>query len=109
MTKPRGAWKQADVFPIIAQVIRDAYAKERRYITHSESTAGLLADPAASRIIEEAQQQDKQQILEWLAHNMVAWFSERITVDQSDWADAFDRTKIDDRWAYKPKEHETNG
>lgn len=31
-------WKQADVFPIIVQVIRDLHAKEPRYITHDEIT-----------------------------------------------------------------------
>ena len=99
-------WKQADLFPIIAQIIRDLHAKESRYITHDEITAGLLADPAAAGIIADAhKQQDKKQSLEWLAHNMLAWFSQRITSSRSDWGDAFDRQEIDGKWAYKPKEH----
>ena len=40
--------------------------------------------------------------LEWLANNMVSWFSQRITVGESDWAQAFARTKIDGLWSYKP-------
>ena len=98
-------WKQADVFPIIARIIDDVFAKQQRYVTHDEIAAGLLADPGASPIIDEAQQQqDEKQSKEWFAHNMVAWFSERITVGQSDWTNAFDRDKIDGKCAYKPKE-----
>ncbi len=33
---------------------------------------------------------------------MVSWFSQRITVGESDWSLAFERTKIDGLWAYKP-------
>jgi len=33
---------------------------------------------------------------------MVSWFSQQITVGESDWARAFERTKIDGLWAYKP-------
>ena len=97
-------WKQADVFPIIAQVIRDEYAQKERFVTHDEIIARLLAHPEAVHLIEQAhEQQDKQRSHEWLAHNMVAWFSERITVGQSDWANEFNREKIDDKWAYKPQ------
>lgn len=99
-------WKQADVFPIIAQIIRDLHAKEPRYITRDEITAGLLADPNAADIIAGAHnEQDKKQSLDWFAHNMVAWFSQRITSGHSDWDDAFDRQEMDGKWAYKPKEH----
>jgi hypothetical protein len=98
-------WKQSEVFPIIAQIIRDGCAKESRYITHDEITAGLLADQAAAGIIAHARrEQDEKRSLEWLAHNMVAWFSQRITSGQSDWDDAFERQEIDGKWAYKPKQ-----
>jgi len=33
---------------------------------------------------------------------MVSWFSQRITVGESDWARASERTKIEGLWAYKP-------
>jgi hypothetical protein len=39
---------------------------------------------------------------ERIAINMVAWFSQRITVGNSPWAARFERTKIDYRCAYKP-------
>jgi len=34
---------------------------------------------------------------------MVSWVSQRITVGESDWARAFERTKIDGLGAYRPR------
>jgi hypothetical protein len=34
---------------------------------------------------------------------IVSWFSQRITVGESDWARVSERTKIDCLWAYKPR------
>ena len=98
-------WKQDDVFPIIAQIIRDIGHQGLRYVTHDEITAALLADSTASDIIANARNEnDENRSLEWVAHNMVAWFSQRITSGQSDWDKAFDREEIDGKWAYKPKD-----
>lgn len=102
------SWKQADVFPVIARVIEQAYREHQRFITAQEIAARLLHDTEGQNLVEAAreQQQDKQS-LEWLASNMVSWFSQRITVGESDWARAFERTKIDGLWAYKlTPEHE---
>jgi len=97
------SWKQADVFPVIARVIEQAYREHQRFISAQEIAARLLHDTEGRNLVEAAgeQQQDKQS-LEWLASNMVSWFSQRITVGESDWARAFERTKIDGLWAYKP-------
>ncbi len=40
---------------------------------------------------------------DWIAHNMVAWFSQRITVGESDWAARFDREKRNGKWAYRSR------
>jgi hypothetical protein len=48
------------------------------------------------------QQQEDKRSLEWLTRNMVSWFSQRITVGESDWGRAFERIKIDGLWAYRP-------
>jgi len=96
-------WKHADVFPIIAGIIERAYREHGRLVTAHEIAAGLPQDAEGRNLVEAAfeQQQDKQS-LEWLASNMVSWFSQRITVGESEWARAFQRTKIDGLWAYKP-------
>jgi hypothetical protein len=44
------------------------------------------------------ERQQDQQSLEWLASNMVSWFSQRITVGESDWERAFERSRIDGLW-----------
>lgn len=97
------SWKQADVFPIIARTIEERYQVHQRFITAQEIAARLLQDGEGRNLVEVAyQQQDDKQSLEWLASNMVSWFSQRITVGESEWALAFERTKIDGLWAYKP-------
>jgi hypothetical protein len=97
------SWKQADVFPVIARVIEAAYREHQSFINARAMAVGLLQDPEGRNMVEAArEQQQEQQSLEWLASNMVSWFSQRITVGESDWARAFERTRIDDQWAYKP-------
>jgi len=97
------SWKQADVFPIIARIIEQAYREQQRFVTAQEIAARLLQDSEGRNLVEAArEQQQDQQSLEWLASNMVSWFSQRITVGESDWARAFERTKIEALWSYKP-------
>lgn len=97
------SWKQSDVFPIVARIIEQAYHEHRRFITAQEIASRLLQDTEGRHLVEAAQeQQEDKPSLKWLAGNMVSWFSQRITVGESDWTQAFERTKIDGRWAYKP-------
>src|SRR5436309_13722781 len=97
------SWRQADVFPVIARIIEAAYREHQGFVKARDIAERLLQDPEGRNLIEAArQQQQEQQSLEWLAGNMVSWFSQRITVSESDWAPAFERTKIDGLWAYKP-------
>ncbi len=98
------SWKHADANPIIARVIEHAYREHQRFITAQEIAARLLLDSEGRNLVEAArEQQQQQQSLEWLASNMVSWFSQRITVGESDWERAFERNKIDGLWAYKPR------
>ena len=63
----------------------------------------MLQDTAGRNLVKGAREgQEEKQSLEWLAGNMVSCFSQRITIGESDWACAFERTKIDGLWAYKP-------
>jgi hypothetical protein len=97
------SWKQADVFPVIARIIEQSYREHQRFISAHEIAARLLQEVDGRNLVEAAfEQQEDKQSLEWLANNMVSWFSQRITVGESDWARAFERTKIDGLWAYKP-------
>lgn len=97
------SWKQSDVFPVIARIIAQASGVHQRLIAAQEIAERLLQDTEGRSIVEAArEQQNDKQSLEWLASNMVSWFSQHITVGESDWARAFERTKIDGLWAYKP-------
>jgi hypothetical protein len=96
-------WKQDEVFPIIARIIEQQFQQHQRYITSHEIAAQLVQDDAAKSLVQHAQSQARKNLSpEQIAHNMVAWFSQRITVGNSPWAARFERMKIDGRWAYKP-------
>ena len=102
-------WKHAEVFPIIARIIEQAYREHQQFITAQDIAVQLLQDAEGRRLVEAAhEQQDEKQSLEWLASNMVSWFSQRITVGESEWVRAFQRTRIDGLWAYKPNAAEGN-
>lgn len=97
------AWERTDLFPIIAQVIISQHEAKRGYVTHDEIVAALLRDPDGSTAVDRALgQSDLDHSREWLAANMVAWFSQRITVGDSEWSEQFDRKHIDGKWAYRP-------
>jgi hypothetical protein len=100
-TQPK--WKHNEVFPIIARIIGEEYQRHHRYITTHEISLRLLQDEEAQAIIAQAHQQVEGQSLEWIATNMVSWFSQRITAGESDWQRAFERTKVDGQWAYVPR------
>jgi hypothetical protein len=97
------SWRQADVFPIIARIIAEASEPDRRYVPAHEIASLLVQDGEARPLIEQAREQlDESHSLEWLAGNMVAWFSQRITVGESEVGRAFEREKIGGQWAYRP-------
>jgi len=99
------SWKQTDVFPIIARLIEQAYEEHRRFITAPEIASRLMQDEEGRPLVVAAhEQQEDKQSLDWMASNMVSWFSQRITVGESGWARAFERSKIDGLWAYRPIE-----
>lgn len=102
------AWEHAHVFPVFARIIDAQSASSgAAYVTHDQITSAVLADAEGSALIESARDEpDEERTAEWIAHNMVAWFSQRITVGDSDWAERFDREKIDGKWAYRPRASE---
>jgi hypothetical protein len=96
-------WSHDDLFPIIAQAIDDLYAQSRRLVGHDAIAAFLLKDSEASNHIAAAcEASETERSRDWVAHNMVAWFGQRITVGESKWSNRFERQKINGKWAYKP-------
>jgi hypothetical protein len=99
------SWNQADVFPVIASIIDQASKEQPGYVTHEQIRDRLLKCEETAPILQEAYQgRGGAFSLNWLAANMVAWFSQRITAGMSEWARCFERRRIKNRWAYRPTE-----
>jgi hypothetical protein len=95
------SWKHSEVFPLIAHVIAAEFQQHQRFITSREIADAPLRDPEARRIIDAVVKQ-RGNTPERTAINMVAWFSQRITAEQSEWHRMFDRRRVDNQYAYKP-------
>jgi len=95
-------FNQAEIFPIIADSIRKIYQRKREFVSHDEIVQGLLNDPVGKELVDAACQKQNSQSREWMAGNMIAWFSQRITEGESEYASEFERTMIGNEWAYKP-------
>ena len=101
------------VFPILNRVICESYHDPDliRFLTHHEIVSALLADAEAQQEIKRARSRCPSFSEEWLAHNMVAWFSQKITeclegdaeraAYMLDYIDNFEREQIDGAWAYR--------
>ena len=95
--------EQVDIFPTIARIVIASFQSSGDLVTHDAIVAELLTDSEAASIIARAKDQSPEpHTADWIAHNMVASFSQRITVGQSHWG--FEREKIDGKWVYRPKE-----
>jgi len=103
--KAEPTWRHADVFPVIERVIKELYKQKGDYLTHGEIADGLLNESDGAQFIQQAlETSQKPHTAEWLAHNMVAWFSQRLSVGNSEWGKSLQRKKIDGKWAYRPRQ-----
>ena len=98
------SFKHEETEPVIADLIRELAGDPPAFVTHEQLTAALLTDAAGRRIIARARElQGDNRSREVIAANMVAWFSQRITVGNSPHAHDFERKKIGGAWAYRPR------
>lgn len=93
-------FRHAEVFPIIAEIIRDHSRRAGGYITHREIAGELLLQKEGRALAEEAAEKQGNPA-ENVASNMVAWFSKRFTEGETLFQGEFERKKIRGRWAYK--------
>jgi hypothetical protein len=103
MSAAQPAWRHSELFPIIARIIGEEYQRHGRFVVAHEIAARLLQDGEARAFIDSAHQQQPDWSPEQTASNMVAWFSQRFTIGESDYVRAFDRTRVDGQYAYKPQ------
>jgi hypothetical protein len=95
-------WRHAEVFPIIEQIIR----RNRGWLLNYEIGDALYADREGSAIIDNAARLQGNPTW-WVACNMVAWYSKRVT--EGTWRCPFTRKMVKrftrenhaPQWAYK--------
>jgi hypothetical protein len=102
----KSSWSHDAVFPIISRLIVALYATKHDFITHAEITAALVNDDEGRHVIRHARSLNQKQSDLLIATNMVAWFSQKITERDTDYRYTFDRTRMDNRWAYRPFDQE---
>jgi len=60
----RSSWKQIDTFPIIVRIIEQAYREQPRFVKTREIIEGLMKDVEGRRLIEIAQNHQKERSAE---------------------------------------------
>lgn len=96
-------FSHAEVFPLIARLIVRAPADDVGFVDHDAIVSALLADAEGKSVISRATTASSLPDHRSVASNMVAWFSQQITVGRSRWAEFFDRERRGGAWAYRPK------
>jgi hypothetical protein len=92
-----------EAFPLIARLIMlAAKAEPGRFIPHDAIVDLILADGRGAEIVVEARSRSSWTDDRDAASNMVAWFSQQISVGRSEWLQFFERERVDGAWAYRP-------
>lgn len=97
------SFQHGEAFPLIARAIAIFASGKDRFVTHDEVVAALLSDPEGATLAADARASAKWETDRQAASNMVAWFSQQITVGESPWVQFFDRKRVGGAWAYRPK------
>jgi hypothetical protein len=82
-----------EVFPVIAEKITEINRATTKFAAHSEIARALETDSLASEMIATAAMLTRFSTPTNIASNMVAWWSQQITVNQNSFAVSFERRK----------------
>ncbi len=110
ITTPRGSgrsdetsFKHAEFFPVVARLImQETRQNPDVFVSHESLVDCVLADVVAATMVQSARAKSSWADDRIAASNMVAWFSQQITVGRSQWAQFFQRERFSDAWAYRP-------
>lgn len=80
-----------EVFPIIARLIKEINEGTKKFAGHSQIVDFLLKDNEAISLLETAQMLTRFTEIREIASNMVAWWSQQITVGFNPFKDDFER------------------
>lgn len=81
------------IFPVIAKKITDINRSTAQYASHSKIARALEEDSVARELIATASMLTRFSTPTNIASNMVAWWSQQITVNQNSFAIPFERRK----------------
>jgi hypothetical protein len=97
------SFTHSGVLPLVARLILQA-AKEHPgdWVTHKTLVDRFLSDEDGAALLARARAKSAFSDDRSAASNMVAWFSETISVGRSEWAELFERKQVDGAWAYRP-------
>jgi len=93
-----------ETFPVIASAIRSCY--HEKFVSRNEIVQGLLNDDYGRKLIKDAQRKrSRKKSLQFIAGNMVDWFSQRWTIKDQTWwwlFQHFKRQRTGGRYCYRP-------
>lgn len=95
-------FKQVDVFPAVERVVREKYREHAIFITHGELVKAVAGEPEIQAVIRRLSSSRRNLRASSIVSNIVAWFSQQITVGRSQYAPYFSRKRIGGVWAYRP-------
>src|SRR5438046_2339187 len=95
-------FNQAEVFPAVARVVQNRYRASEAFITHGELVKALSAEPEVRAVVNRLATSRRKLRERLIISNIVAWFSQQITVGKSDYAPFFTRKRLGGAWAYRP-------
>lgn len=103
------SFTHAEVFPLIAGLILRATKQSDAFVTHAALVSMVLDDSRGAELVVRARAKASWSSDKDAASNMVAWFSQQISVGRSEWADFFVRERVEGAWAYRPAAVATPG
>jgi hypothetical protein len=80
-----------EVFPIIARLIKEINEDTRQFASHAQIVDSLLRDSEPKTMLETARMLTRFSETQQIASNMVAWWSQQITVGFNPFKDDFER------------------
>lgn len=104
------SFTHSELFPLVARLILQA-AKDRpgSLVKHEELVTQILADEIGAALVANARAKSSWPDDRSAASNMVAWFSQQISVGRSEWVEFFERERVAGAWAYRPVAAATPG
>ena len=93
-----------EVSALVARIIANTPCDSSGLVTHEAIVNALLIDPAGAAAVAKARAVNDWTDDRGTAANMVAWFSQQISVGNSRWSEFLaERKKVHGAWAYRAK------